>query len=54
MPHPDPNCSRSGLTQAAGRKTPAPELTAALKAAGAEDIIVICGDVIPASLLFFC
>ncbi len=35
-------------TQAAGHKTLVPELTAALEAAGAEDIIVICGGVIPA------
>ena len=35
-------------TQAAGHKTLVPELMTALKAAGAEDIIVICGGVIPA------
>ncbi|MGR3793982.1 methylmalonyl-CoA mutase [Vannielia sp. SX4] len=34
-------------SQAAGHKTLAPKLVAALKAAGAEDIIVICGGVIP-------
>ena len=34
-------------SQAAGHKTLAPQLVAALKAAGAEDIIVICGGVIP-------
>jgi methylmalonyl-CoA mutase len=35
-------------TQAAGHKTLVPELVTALKAAGAEDILVICGGVIPA------
>ena len=35
-------------TQAAGHKTLVPQLVAALKAEGAEDIIVICGGVIPA------
>ncbi|MEL6571561.1 MAG: methylmalonyl-CoA mutase [Pseudomonadota bacterium] len=34
-------------SQAAGHKTLAPKLVAALKDAGAEDIIVICGGVIP-------
>ncbi|AVO36502.1 methylmalonyl-CoA mutase [Pukyongiella litopenaei] len=34
-------------SQAAGHKTLAPQLVEALKAAGAEDIIVICGGVIP-------
>lgn len=34
-------------SQAAGHKTLAPKLVAALKAAGAEDILVICGGVIP-------
>ncbi|MGR3393901.1 methylmalonyl-CoA mutase [Pseudooceanicola nanhaiensis] len=34
-------------SQAAGHKTLAPQLIAALKAQGAEDIIVICGGVIP-------
>ncbi len=34
-------------SQAAGHKTLAPKLIAALKAQGAEDIIVICGGVIP-------
>ncbi|WP_380053368.1 methylmalonyl-CoA mutase [Falsihalocynthiibacter sp. SS001] len=34
-------------SQAAGHKTLAPKLVAALKAQGAEDIIVICGGVIP-------
>lgn len=34
-------------SQAAGHKTLAPKLIEALKAAGAEDIIVICGGVIP-------
>ncbi len=34
-------------SQAAGHKTLAPRLVAALKAQGAEDIIVICGGVIP-------
>ncbi|MEM8694282.1 MAG: methylmalonyl-CoA mutase [Pseudomonadota bacterium] len=34
-------------SQAAGHKTLAPQLVAALKEAGAEDIIVICGGVIP-------
>ncbi len=34
-------------SQAAGHKTLAPQLVKALKAAGAEDIIVICGGVIP-------
>ena len=34
-------------SQAAGHKTLAPQLVAALKAADAEDIIVICGGVIP-------
>jgi methylmalonyl-CoA mutase cobalamin-binding domain/chain len=34
-------------SQAAGHKTLAPKLVAALKAAEAEDIIVICGGVIP-------
>ncbi|MGE0255324.1 MAG: methylmalonyl-CoA mutase [Alphaproteobacteria bacterium] len=35
-------------TQAAGHKTLVPELTAALRAEGAEDVIVVCGGVIPA------
>jgi len=35
-------------TQAAGHKTLVPQLVAGLKAEGAEDIIVICGGVIPA------
>ena len=35
-------------SQAAGHKTLAPKLIAALRAAGAEDILVICGGVIPA------
>jgi methylmalonyl-CoA mutase len=35
-------------TQAAGHKTLVPELAAALKRAGADDILVICGGVIPA------
>ncbi|MDJ0823339.1 MAG: methylmalonyl-CoA mutase [Paracoccaceae bacterium] len=34
-------------SQAAGHKTLAPQLVDALKAAGAEDILVICGGVIP-------
>ena len=34
-------------SQAAGHKTLAPKLVEALKDAGAEDIIVICGGVIP-------
>jgi methylmalonyl-CoA mutase len=34
-------------SQAAGHKTLAPKLVAALKAQGAEDILVICGGVIP-------
>jgi methylmalonyl-CoA mutase len=34
-------------SQAAGHKTLAPQLVQALKAAGAEDILVICGGVIP-------
>jgi len=34
-------------SQAAGHKTLAPKLVAALKALGAEDILVICGGVIP-------
>ncbi|MGR3343158.1 MAG: methylmalonyl-CoA mutase family protein, partial [Paracoccaceae bacterium] len=34
-------------SQAAGHKTLAPKLVAALKAQGAEEIIVICGGVIP-------
>ena len=34
-------------SQAAGHKTLAPKLVEALKAAGAGDIIVICGGVIP-------
>jgi methylmalonyl-CoA mutase len=34
-------------SQAAGHKTLAPKLIAALKAQGAEDILVICGGVIP-------
>ena len=34
-------------SQAAGHKTLAPKLVQALKDAGAEDIIVICGGVIP-------
>ena len=34
-------------SQAAGHKTLAPQLVEALKAAGADDIIVICGGVIP-------
>ena len=35
-------------TQAAGHKTLVPQLVAALKAAQAEDVVVICGGVIPA------
>ncbi len=35
-------------SQAAGHKTLAPALIGALKAAGAEDILVVCGGVIPA------
>ncbi len=35
-------------TQAAGHKTLVPELVEALKKAGADDILVICGGVIPA------
>jgi methylmalonyl-CoA mutase len=35
-------------TQAAGHKTLVPELVTALRAGGAEDILVICGGVIPA------
>ena len=35
-------------SQAAGHKTLAPQLIAALNAKGAEDIVVICGGVIPA------
>jgi methylmalonyl-CoA mutase len=34
-------------SQAAGHKTLVPQLIASLKAQGAEDIIVICGGVIP-------
>ncbi|MFN7053771.1 MAG: methylmalonyl-CoA mutase, partial [Gemmobacter sp.] len=34
-------------SQAAGHKTLAPKLVEALKAAGAGDILVICGGVIP-------
>ena len=34
-------------SQAAGHKTLAPKLVEALKSAGANDIIVICGGVIP-------
>jgi methylmalonyl-CoA mutase len=34
-------------SQAAGHKTLAPKLVEALKEKGAEDIIVICGGVIP-------
>jgi methylmalonyl-CoA mutase len=34
-------------SQAAGHKTLAPQLVAALKDAGADDILVICGGVIP-------
>jgi methylmalonyl-CoA mutase len=34
-------------SQAAGHKTLAPKLVEALKAAGAGDIIVVCGGVIP-------
>ena len=34
-------------SQAAGHKTLAPKLVQALKAAGADDILVICGGVIP-------
>ena len=34
-------------SQAAGHKTLAPKLIAALKAEGADDIIVVCGGVIP-------
>lgn len=34
-------------SQAAGHKTLAPKLVQALKDAGAEDILVICGGVIP-------
>ena len=35
-------------SQAAGHKTLVPELLSALKKNGAEDILVICGGVIPA------
>jgi len=35
-------------TQAAGHKTLVPELKAALKEQGAEDILIVCGGVIPA------
>jgi methylmalonyl-CoA mutase len=35
-------------TQAAGHKTLVPELVEALRKAGADDILVICGGVIPA------
>jgi len=34
-------------SQAAGHKTLVPQLVAALRAAGAEDIVVVCGGVIP-------
>jgi len=34
-------------SQAAGHKTLVPELVAALKKAGGEDILVVCGGVIP-------
>ena len=34
-------------SQAAGHKTLAPQLVQALKDAGAEDVLVICGGVIP-------
>ena len=34
-------------SQAAGHKTLAPKLIAALKAQGADNVIVICGGVIP-------
>jgi methylmalonyl-CoA mutase len=34
-------------SQAAGHKTLAPKLIEALKAQGADDIIVVCGGVIP-------
>ena len=34
-------------SQAAGHKTLVPTLTEALKAGGAEDILVVCGGVIP-------
>ncbi len=41
-------CISSGISsQAAGHKTLAPKLVEALKAQGADDIIVICGGVIP-------
>ncbi|MDD3446310.1 MAG: cobalamin-dependent protein, partial [Zavarzinia sp.] len=35
-------------SQAAGHKTLVPELIAELKKAGAEDVLVVCGGVIPA------
>ena len=34
-------------SQAAGHKTLVPQLVTALRAAGADDILVICGGVIP-------
>lgn len=34
-------------SQAAGHRTLAPKLVEALRAAGAEDVIVVCGGVIP-------
>src|SRR5699024_4075316 len=34
-------------SQAAGHRTPAPQLVEALRAQGADDILVICGGVIP-------
>jgi methylmalonyl-CoA mutase len=34
-------------SQAAGHKTLVPALAEALKAAGAEDILIVCGGVIP-------
>ena len=40
-------CMSSVSSQAAGHKTLAPKLVEALKAQGAEDILVICGGVIP-------
>ena len=43
----DVHVDRHLVSQAAGHKTLAPKLVEALKAAGAGDILVICGGVIP-------
>lgn len=47
QPHPSPMVRLSCCVQAAGHKTLVPALVEALHKAGADDILVICGGVIP-------